>query len=84
MALGRRGFSCVSKTYDSDQIEVRTQSENNRPQRFIRRLSFLFIATVFRQVSMNRFEETIHTARRSEGELSTERIGELWMGCQPP
>ena len=39
-------------------------------------------ATVFRQVSMNRFEDGLHTARRSEGELSTERISEIWMGTQ--
>ncbi len=39
-------------------------------------------ATVFRQVSMNRFEEGLHTARRTEGELSTERISEIWMGTQ--
>jgi oligoendopeptidase F len=36
------------------------------------------IATVFRQTAMNRFEELAHTARRTEGELSVERIGELW------
>src|SRR4051794_18369247 len=36
------------------------------------------IATVFRQTAMNRFEELVHTARRGEGELSVERIGELW------
>jgi oligoendopeptidase F len=36
------------------------------------------IATVFRQTAMNRFEELAHTARRGEGELSVERIGELW------
>ena len=36
------------------------------------------IATVFRQVAMNRFEELVHTARREQGELSVERIGELW------
>src|SRR3954464_1577725 len=36
------------------------------------------IATVFRQTAMNRFEEMAHTARRSEGELSVERLGELW------
>jgi oligoendopeptidase F len=35
-------------------------------------------ATIFRQVAMNRFEDAVHTARRAEGELSTERIGELW------
>jgi oligoendopeptidase F len=35
-------------------------------------------ATIFRQVSMNRFEDAIHTARRSEGELSVEQIGAIW------
>ncbi len=39
-------------------------------------------ATVFRQISMNRFEDGLHTARRSEGELSTERINEIWMQSQ--
>jgi oligoendopeptidase F len=39
-------------------------------------------ATVFRQVSMNRFEDAFHTARRTQGELTAERIGELWMGTQ--
>lgn len=40
------------------------------------------IATVFRQIAMNRFEEAVHTARRSEGELSTERLEELWLETQ--
>jgi oligoendopeptidase F len=40
------------------------------------------IATVFRQVAMNRFEDSVHTARRDEGELSTERFGELWGSTQ--
>ncbi len=39
-------------------------------------------ATIFRQVSMNRFEAGLHTARRTEGELSTERISEIWMESQ--
>jgi oligoendopeptidase F len=39
-------------------------------------------ATVFRQISMNRFEDAIHHARRVEGELSAERFGELWMETQ--
>ncbi len=39
-------------------------------------------ATVFRQTSMNRFEHALHTARREEGELSTERINALWMQTQ--
>ncbi len=33
------------------------------------------LATVFRQVAMNRFEELVHTARREQGELS---VRALW------
>ena len=40
------------------------------------------IATVFRQIAMNQFEDRVHTARRSEGELSVERFGELWAESQ--
>jgi oligoendopeptidase F len=36
------------------------------------------IATVFRQVAMNRFEHLVHTERRERGELSVERFAELW------
>ena len=31
---------------------------------------------------MNQFEDVAHTARREEGELSVERIGELWAQSQ--
>ena len=40
------------------------------------------IATVFRQIAMNRFEDACHTARRDEGELSVERFGDLWAQSQ--
>ncbi|HWK25548.1 MAG TPA: M3 family oligoendopeptidase [Solirubrobacter sp.] len=40
------------------------------------------IATVFRQVAMNRFEDLVHTARRDEGELSVDRFGGLWAQSQ--
>ena len=40
------------------------------------------IATVFRQVAMNQFEDQVHTARRTEGELSVERFGEIWASTQ--
>jgi oligoendopeptidase F len=40
------------------------------------------IATVFRQVAMNRFEDLVHTARREQGELSADRFGELWAESQ--
>ncbi|MET0920257.1 MAG: M3 family oligoendopeptidase [Acidimicrobiia bacterium] len=36
------------------------------------------IATVFRQVAMNRFEDRVHTRRRDEGELSVEQFNEEW------
>lgn len=39
-------------------------------------------ATIFRQISMNRFEDRLHTARRNEGELTTERINTLWIETQ--
>ncbi len=36
------------------------------------------VATVFRQIALNRFEHAIHTGRREEGELPVDRISELW------
>jgi oligoendopeptidase F len=40
------------------------------------------IATVFRQMAMNRFEHLVHTGRREAGEFSTERFAELWTETQ--
>jgi len=40
------------------------------------------IATVYRQIAMNRFEDAVHTTRRDEGELSTETFEELWLASQ--
>jgi oligoendopeptidase F len=40
------------------------------------------IATVFRQIAMNQFEDRIHTERRETGELALDRIGELWAHSQ--
>ncbi len=40
------------------------------------------IATVFRQIAMNRFEEAVHTTRRDEGELSYEKFEEIWLATQ--
>ena len=36
------------------------------------------IATVFRQIAMNRFEDAAHTSRRDDGEPSPERFEEPW------
>jgi oligoendopeptidase F len=40
------------------------------------------IATVFRQISMNRFEDAIHNARRDEGEMTTDQFAEKWIRTQ--
>jgi len=39
-------------------------------------------ATIFRQTAMNRFEDGLHNARRDEGELTTERISQIWSETQ--
>ncbi len=40
------------------------------------------IATVFRQIAMNRFEHAVHTERREQGELAVDRFEELWLETQ--
>lgn len=40
------------------------------------------MATVFRQVTMNRFEDRIHNARRTQGELTPEDFATHWMETQ--
>ena len=40
------------------------------------------VATVFRQMALNRFEHLVHTRRRTEGELSVQRINESWVESQ--
>lgn len=38
-------------------------------------------ATVFRQVVLTRFEQSLHAARQIEGELSSDAINTLWMNA---
>ena len=40
------------------------------------------IATVFRQIAMNRFENAVHTTRREEGELSVDEFNRHWLATQ--
>jgi oligoendopeptidase F len=37
--------------------------------------------TVHRQAALTRFEQTLHRARREEGELDAARLGELWLAA---
>ncbi len=63
-----------------NQLETLSNSEEKRA--FIcQKLESIF-ASVFRQVSMNRFEDMVHTRRREQGELSTEELSTLWMKSQ--
>ncbi len=58
--------------------------EGDRRERLamlVRRIEDTF-ATVFRQTAMNRFEQAIHEARRTGGELTAERFSELWLTTQ--
>ena len=41
-------------------------------------------ATVFRQVVLTRFEQSLHQARRDQGELTTGQINELWLAANRP
>ena len=40
------------------------------------------MATVFRQITMNRFEDRVHTQRRTTGELTTSELSEHWIQTQ--
>jgi len=40
------------------------------------------MATVFRQVSMHRFEERIHAHRREKGELTSDEFSQYWLETQ--
>ncbi|NIA03263.1 MAG: oligoendopeptidase F, partial [Nitrospirae bacterium] len=59
----------------------RTESRDEKLALICNKLEGMF-ATVFRQVSMNRFEDAIHNTRRSSGELSPEQFSEHWIKTQ--
>lgn len=40
------------------------------------------LATVFRQIAMNRFEDAYHSKRREGGELTSEEISQIWLETQ--
>jgi oligoendopeptidase F len=62
------------------QLEL-IENETERRAFICQKLESIF-ATVFRQVSMNRFEDRVHTARREKGELATEEISGHWLETQ--
>src|SRR3954466_11990614 len=64
-----------------DRLLERAESAESRLSLLARSIEGS-IATVFRQTAMNRFEDAVHNARRSEGELSVDRISDLWFETQ--
>jgi oligoendopeptidase F len=40
------------------------------------------IATIWRQIAMNRYEDDVHSSRRRDGELSPDALSEKWLACQ--
>ncbi|MEX0821605.1 MAG: M3 family oligoendopeptidase [Rhodothermales bacterium] len=59
----------------------REESATNRLAMLIGKIDDT-IATVFRQIAMNRFEDRIHTTRRQAGELTAKQYAEHWMHTQ--
>ena len=63
----------------------RLLSETNEPNQRLALLAESLegqIVTVFRQVAMNQFEDSAHTWRREQGEVSVEQFGDLWISSQ--
>jgi oligoendopeptidase F len=66
-----------------DALKGRDMTSDQRLALLCGKLEDIF-ATVFRQVSLTRFEQQAHAARRAEGELSPERLNGIWQGVNAP
>lgn len=75
--------STFGESLTFDYLMARTDDPKIRFERRMARIVDTF-GTVYRQISMNRFEHAIHTERRSKGELTTDRLSELWYETQTP
>jgi oligoendopeptidase F len=73
--------SVFGETLVFERLLAATSSDRERLGLLAERIDGA-IATVFRQMAMNRFEHLVHTGRRREGELSTDRINALWVESQ--
>jgi len=64
----------------NSQLEL-LDTQEERKAFVCQKLESIF-ATVFRQISMNRFEDKVHNARRQQGELKTEEVTIMWLQTQ--
>ena len=69
--------SVFGETLTFDAVMAQEADPNVRLSMLCHQVEDSF-ATIFRQVAMNRFEDAVHTARRTEGELSIDQVGALW------
>jgi oligoendopeptidase F len=60
-----------------EKLQQNLESDEERLALLCEKLEDTF-ATVFRQISMFRFERRLHSARREEGELTTEQVNAMW------
>ncbi|MGW8287396.1 MAG: M3 family oligoendopeptidase [Desulfobulbales bacterium] len=64
----------------NSQLELLADKEERKA--FIcQKLESIF-ATVFRQISMNRFEDKVHNGRRKLGELKSDAVSKMWLETQ--
>jgi oligoendopeptidase F len=60
-----------------DKLQDEMESDSDKLALLCEKIEDTF-ATVFRQVSMYRFEQRLHAERRHQGELKVEQINEFW------
>ncbi|MFC1482924.1 M3 family oligoendopeptidase [Candidatus Margulisiibacteriota bacterium] len=66
-----------------DQLIKKEKSVKIRLGMLCNKIQDIF-ATVFRQIVMTEFEDSVHTARKKEGELTNDRYSELWIQVNSP
>jgi oligoendopeptidase F len=69
--------SVFGETLTFDAVMAQEQDPKVRLSLLCHQVEDAF-ATIFRQVAMNRFEDAVHRARRTEGELSADQMGRFW------
>ena len=86
MSRGNEWIRCVQGSLHvaltTTRVAAAGQHRAAGPARFHVAIAADAVDDIFRQTAMNRFEDAAHTARRTEGELSVERFGELWAESQ--
>ena len=76
-----KGHICVIYKITFKKLYENTTNDSEKLALIMSKLDGM-IATVFRQVALNRFEDALHTTRRRDGELSVAQINEIWLQTQ--